>query len=78
MNILRKFLKLLEKEKTLILPSGNELFYTRNGVGIKITPENKSKRLLSFAVRSQAKSNPSLKAKFPEFFPQNKQGLNHE
>lgn len=53
--------KLFLKTDKLQLQSGNSFFYTRTGVGVEFSNENKIKNLRRFAIKDQLKLKPDLK-----------------
>jgi hypothetical protein len=65
-NLFKKFYLIIKRKDTLKLPNGNELYYTRTGFGITVTPENKVKALRSFAIRDQMSRDPNFAIKHPK------------
>lgn len=53
MNLLKKISSLIKKEKFYIYKNGNKFFYTRNGFGVKTTPENKTKKIMAFVKKNE-------------------------
>lgn len=70
-SFLKSLIDGIKKKESRTLGNGNELYYTRTGFGIKVTPKNKLKTMRSFAIRDQIKRKPEI-MKQPGFDTYNK------